>query len=145
MNEEWLIFRFNENDKEQFAVNIAKVREVIRLPELTQMPGAARDMIGMIAIRGEMIGIYDLAPSFGFKPPRQDEHAYVILHEFEGRHVGIILRKIQEILNVSSEKIESVPDTIAKRKWLKAITEHKHHLIQQLNVEEIFKQRLNQE
>jgi purine-binding chemotaxis protein CheW len=47
-------------DQECYGVPLAKVREIVRVPAVTEVPRAPEDLLGVIALRGEVLPVYDL-------------------------------------------------------------------------------------
>jgi chemotaxis signal transduction protein len=60
---ELLLFKLGTN--EIFGINVFKVREVMKLPELTQIPEADSRIVGMANIRGIMVPVVGLKRSLG--------------------------------------------------------------------------------
>src|SRR5271165_4145037 len=56
---------------ESYAVNIARVHEIIRLQQITVIPGAPPYIEGVINLRGKVIPVLDLRKRFGLQA---DEH-----------------------------------------------------------------------
>lgn len=54
-----LVFRVGN---ERFAVELAAVHEVIELPALQPVPDAPPMLMGIMALRGAMVPVYDLRP-----------------------------------------------------------------------------------
>lgn len=57
---------FSLNSRQIFAINVFKVREVIKVPLLTKMPGSHPHITGVASLRGEQcpLSIYDLPSVF---------------------------------------------------------------------------------
>jgi purine-binding chemotaxis protein CheW len=47
--------------KEEFAVEVTQVREIIRMQEITRMPKSPHFVEGIINLRGQIIAVIDLA------------------------------------------------------------------------------------
>lgn len=50
---------------ETFAIEIDKVREIIRVPQITWVPGAQSYVRGVINLRGRVVAVLDLAAMLG--------------------------------------------------------------------------------
>ncbi len=55
--EEFLAFLL---EGECYAVPIARVREIVKVPPLTELPRAAPGLLGVMNLRGEVMPVYDL-------------------------------------------------------------------------------------
>ena len=69
---EMLLFRLGtakENGQsELFGINVFKIREIVAMPEITEMAGASQHMLGMVNLRGQIIPVIDLPAVVGVKP-----------------------------------------------------------------------------
>ncbi len=63
---ELLMFRLGS--QQLFAINVFKVREVVKLPHLNKMPGAHHNISGVANIRGTSIPVINLRSAIGMRP-----------------------------------------------------------------------------
>ena len=56
-----------------YGINVAKVREIIKLPELTELPGSEDYIEGIFDLRGIVVPVVDLAKWMGINVPGEDE------------------------------------------------------------------------
>lgn len=88
-----------------FGVNVAKVREIIRLPILRKVVNANPAVSGMIKLRDQVITLIDLSTALnkntaGLTPER------VIVLEFNRIVVGILVHSVSRIYRISWENVE---------------------------------------
>ncbi len=74
---ELLLFRINST--QLFAINVFKVKEVVKLPPLNSMPGSHPHIFGVANIRGMSIPVIDLRSAIGFKPVPPGDDANMII------------------------------------------------------------------
>lgn len=71
---ELLLFRLgnspNTGRREFFGINVFKVREVLRMPEITEVANRHEYMMGMANIRGQIIPVINLPAVIGCKPEK---------------------------------------------------------------------------
>ncbi len=71
---ELLLFRLgnspNTGRREFFGINVFKVREVLRMPEITEVANRHEHMMGMANIRGQIIPVINLPAVIGCKPEK---------------------------------------------------------------------------
>lgn len=65
-SEEELEFITFTLDNEIYAIDIHKVKEVIKMREITEVPRAPKDILGVISLRGTIISVINLRGSLGF-------------------------------------------------------------------------------
>ncbi|NAW77906.1 response regulator, partial [Vibrio sp. V33_P6A3T137] len=90
-----------------YGINVAKVREVIRVPETTDYPNAQPHMIGVFSSREILTPLVDLAGWLGV-PTRPDiKNKYVIVTDFNRMTNGFLIDSISRIHRISWNDVES--------------------------------------
>jgi two-component system chemotaxis response regulator CheV len=88
-----------------YGVNVAKVREIIRLPHVWKVFNSNPSIAGMIKLRDKVITVINLAELLnkridGLEPDR------VIVLEFNRLVVGILVHSVSRIYRISWEQVE---------------------------------------
>jgi purine-binding chemotaxis protein CheW len=100
-------------DKEDYGVNIMKVKEIIGMMKITAMPRTPAFIKGVINLRGKVIPVVDLRLKFGMEATDYTENTCTIVMEIEkdsGRIlVGIVVDSVSEVLQVNKEDIDETP------------------------------------
>ncbi|WP_199104704.1 chemotaxis protein CheW, partial [Aquitalea sp. ASV11] len=68
--------------KEVFGINVFKVREVMRTPEITSAPEMPSSVEGMVSLRGSLVPVIDLAKYAGIVTSNKPE--IMIVTEYNG-------------------------------------------------------------
>jgi purine-binding chemotaxis protein CheW len=99
--------------KEEYGLEILKVREIIGLMDITAVPRTPAYVKGVINLRGQVITIVDLRAKFGMaEAPRTDQTCIIVVEiSRAGRKLstGIIVDHVSEVLDIAGEKIEDPP------------------------------------
>jgi purine-binding chemotaxis protein CheW len=99
--------------KEEYGLEILKVREIFGVMEITAVPRMPPHVRGVINLRGQVIAVVDLRTKFGMERAAQTEHTCIIVVEIyrAGRkfNTGIIVDKVSEVLSIAAENIEEAP------------------------------------
>ncbi|MBJ6726508.1 chemotaxis protein CheV [Geomesophilobacter sediminis] len=104
-------FRIDEVDDKgnvipcYFGVNVAKVREIIRLPELRKVVNANPCISGMIKLRDQVISLIDLSRALN-KNTEGITADRVLVLEFNRVVVGILVHSVSRIYRISWENVE---------------------------------------
>ncbi|MGL5490175.1 MAG: chemotaxis protein CheV [Shewanella sp.] len=117
---ELLLFRINS--MQLFAINVFKVKEVVKLPHLNAMPGSHPHISGVANIRGMSIPVIDLRSAIGFKPVPPDDNANMIITEYNRSVQGFLVGKVEHIINMTWSDIMPPPKTAGRNHYLTAIT-----------------------
>jgi two-component system chemotaxis response regulator CheV len=90
-----------------YGINVAKVREIIRLPKLTELPGVPHFIEGIFDLRGVVIPVVNLSKWMGVDSGRDfDKKVRVIIAEFNNILIGFIVHEAKRIRRISWKDIE---------------------------------------
>ncbi len=90
-----------------YGVNVSKVREIISLPKLTELPGVPEFVEGIFDLRGVVIPVIDLAKWMGvIVPTTVDIKPRIIIAEFNNVLVGFIVHEAKRIRRINWNSIE---------------------------------------
>jgi purine-binding chemotaxis protein CheW len=126
-------------EKEEFAVDINQVREVLNLTQITPLPRSPHYIEGVINLRGEVIPVIDLRKRFGLPDLENGERARVIIVEIQSNNVGLTVDSVTEVLRYSAGAIQAPPSRgIGSRTdFIKGIAKLEERLLTILNLEKI--------
>ena len=98
---------------ELFAIDVARVREVLDLSEITRVPTAPPYMRGVVNVRGSAVPVVDLRLKFGLSPTPDtvDTRIVVIELELDGELtvVGGLADSVREVLELDRSEIREPP------------------------------------
>jgi two-component system chemotaxis response regulator CheV len=90
-----------------YGVNVAKVREIIRYPKLTELPGTPAFIEGIFDLRGVVIPIVNLATWMGIDAPEEMvKESRVIITEFNNILIGFVVHEAKRIRRINWKDIE---------------------------------------
>ncbi|USD64397.1 chemotaxis protein CheV [Vibrio sp. SCSIO 43136] len=118
---ELLLFQLNSS--QIFAVNVFKVKEVLKVPPLTKLPGAHHNITGVATLRGEPVPIIDLRAAIGFRSMTDGEEANLIITEYNRTTQGFLVGQVKHIVNTAWTEIQPPPKTAGRANYLTAITQ----------------------
>ncbi|HEY8519085.1 MAG TPA: chemotaxis protein CheW [Gammaproteobacteria bacterium] len=100
-----IAFRAGE---EVYAVDLGAVREVIVPPEIVPVPGAGREVLGVINLRGNVLTVINSRVTLGLTGrPDSPSARILVLDEGDGC-VGAMVDAVEDILLVDPEQLEPV-------------------------------------
>lgn len=91
---------------ELYGVDIARVEEIIRLPEITRVPRAPRAVEGVINLRGTVIPVVDLRKVLGLVQSEPTKSSRVVVVEVGEDTIGMIVDAVTEVLRVPAASVE---------------------------------------
>jgi purine-binding chemotaxis protein CheW len=99
--------------REEFAVEVTQVREIMRMEEITRMPKSPPFVEGIINLRGQIIAVVDLAKRLNIEAAEKSAETRIIVVEAEKVKVGMIVDSVSEVLRVSGDEVEASPTLAA--------------------------------
>ena len=90
-----------------YGINVSKVREIIKVPKLTELPGTPDYIEGIFDLRDIVIPVISLAKWMGIEEPEDaKKNARVIITEFNNVLIGFIVHEAKRIRRISWSDIE---------------------------------------
>lgn len=124
---------------ELYGFELLKVREVIPLPPTTRLPNAPAYYRGIMNLRGQIVSIIELSDKLGFPktPKKSGERVDVIILEFKGLQVGIVVDSVNRILSVNRESVSEIPEMSSRSnaKYIEGVYRGKERLTMLLDIE----------
>ncbi|MFY9908884.1 MAG: chemotaxis protein CheW [Candidatus Sulfotelmatobacter sp.] len=98
---------------EEYAISIAKVREIIEYDTVTTVPNTPPWISGVTNLRGKVIPVVDLAVKFGLQASRISKFSCIIITDvmFQGESLtmGVLSDAVSQVIDFSAEEIEQTP------------------------------------
>lgn len=127
-------------ENEFFAVNMAPVQEIIRVPEMVHVPKSPPSLLGLANLRGQVLPVLDLRRVFGIESREIDEASRVIVINF-GQTLGFLVDRVSSVINAEDSQIEdsSQIQSIVRSEYLKGVIKDRDNkrMIMLLDLEKI--------
>ncbi len=104
----FLTFRI---DREDYALEIRHVTEIIGIQKITEVPDMAAYVRGVINLRGKVIPVIDVRARFHLPDRPYDERTCIIVVHVREIAVGLVVDKVNEVADIPDEQIEPPPRT----------------------------------
>jgi purine-binding chemotaxis protein CheW len=131
-------------DNEVFAVDVAKVRQILDFTPATKVPGTPDFMRGVINVRGNVVPVVDMRLKFGMSQTERTVDTCIVVMEMaveEDKTVlGALADSVQEVFELDPGQIEPPPriGTRWRTEFIKGIGKHNNELIIILNIDMVF-------
>jgi two-component system chemotaxis response regulator CheV len=139
---EILLFTLGEDHRsgrrETFGINVFKVREVMRTPEITAAPEMPDAVKGMVSLRGVLVPVVDLAKYAGIG--EESARDIMIVTEYNGHTQGFLVEAVDTILRLDWSQMRVPPDMLVAHMGglVTAVTElADNRLVMLLDVEKV--------
>ena len=97
---------------EEYGIEILKVQEILRLPQITILPKAADFILGVIDLRGKILPIIDMSKRFGIESKSDTKDTRAIVINIKGKEVGLAIDSVSHVVKVDSKDIEPPPPIV---------------------------------
>ncbi|WP_026735991.1 chemotaxis protein CheW [Fischerella sp. PCC 9605] len=91
-------------------ISTVYVEEIAALPELTLIPEAPREIVGVFNLRGDIVPVMDLNILFGYQSPDYHLTNSIVVLRSEGLRLGIIVNQVHKVKDISLEEITTELD-----------------------------------
>lgn len=95
--------------KEEYAIEILKVQEIIGLMPITPVPSMPHYIRGVLNLRGKIIPVMDLRSRFDLSQVDDTTETCIIVVQEGHYRMGIVVDKVSEVADIDGAQIEDVP------------------------------------
>ena len=138
---QYLTFKLEE---EVFAVDVAKIREILDFTLATKVPGTPEFMRGVINVRGNVVPVVDMRLKFGLSVTEKTVDTCIVVMEIavedDKTILGALVDSVQEVFELEANQIEP-PPRIGSRwrtEFIKGIGKRNDELIIILDIDRVF-------
>lgn len=129
--------------KEEFGIDISRVREIVRMQNITSIPQSMDFVEGIVNLRGQIVPIVDLCKRFvvADRSDSDDGDRRIIVVNIGEQNIGILVDGVSEILRVPDESIEATPPIVSSgvsSEFIKGVAKVDSRLIIFLDLDRIF-------
>ena len=128
-------------DNEEYGVEVLKVREIIRMVNITSMPNTPHYVEGIINLRGKVIPIISMRKRFGLMEMEHDSRTRVIIMDVGGELLGFTVDAVSEVIRVAASEIQPSPSVAAGgvgQEYIDGVINHGERLLVLLNLDNMF-------
>jgi purine-binding chemotaxis protein CheW len=129
---------------EEYGLPVLKVREIIKILNITAVPQAPHHVKGVINLRGKVIPVVDLRLKFGFASQEYDERTCIIVIEVALSSskvmMGVVVDAVSEVLTITAGEIEATPEfgEHVNTEFMMGVAKIKGHVKFLLDLDRIF-------
>jgi purine-binding chemotaxis protein CheW len=130
-------------DKEEYGVEVLKVREIIRMPSITRVPNTPHYVEGVINLRGKVIPIISLRKRFCLDDAEYDSRTRIMVMDMTNELTGFIVDSVAEVIRITSGEIQPAPPVVSgsiEQEYLSGVINREDRLLVLLDLERLFSQ-----
>lgn len=126
---------------EDFALDVMKVHEVLRVPEVRRVPRAPEFVEGMAEVRDAVVPVIDLRRRFGAESPSHGSENRLLVVSLEDGQVGLIVDSVPGVVEYPADALSPAPRLVRglEARYLEGVVrdEEADRLLMLLDVDEV--------
>ncbi|HEY8278450.1 MAG TPA: chemotaxis protein CheW [Bdellovibrionota bacterium] len=96
--------------KEQYAIPLLQVKEVIAHTETTPVPYTPQYFKGIMNLRGQVISVIDLRLKFKMTTKENSRQTAFVILDLSPLSLGVVVDSVDTVLSLTKEEISPTPD-----------------------------------
>ncbi len=131
---------------EYYGVDIGDVREIIRMQNVTRVPGTPAYMEGVTNLRGKVVPVVDLRKRLDLKVKAQTKESRIVVVDIGGKDVGVIVDGVTEVLRIPLASVEPPSQMVAdsERGYIRGIAKLEDKLVILLDLDRVMGEQLSE-
>ena len=131
-------------DEEVFAIDVAKVREVLDLTSITKIPRTPDFMSGVINLRGSVVPVVDLRLCFEMSKTNKTVNTCIVVVELlldgEPTVIGALADSVEEVIDLEPDQIQPAPriGTHLRTDFIRGMGRRDTQFIMILDIDKVF-------
>ena len=131
-------------DDEVFALDVAKVREILDFTTVTKVPQTPDFMRGVINLRGSVVPVIDMRLKFGMSMTEKTVNTCIVVVEIslgtETTILGALADSVQEVVDMEPDQIEPAPKigTKLNTDFIRGMGKREGKFVMILDIDKVF-------
>ncbi len=124
---------------EMYALDIMRIKEIIRPQKLTSVPKAPAFVDGMINLRGTVIPVIDLRKRFDLPPTPRDRKTRIVICAIFEKFVGLMVDEVTEVRRYLRHEVRPAPEFVKGKgaEFFMAVCQRDSDLVMIIDLEKI--------
>jgi len=128
--------------KEIFGIDTNLIKEIIRYPEITEVPKAPKYLKGLANLRGIIIPVIDTRIKLDIPDIEITPYTRVLILDMGKTFLGLIVDQVKGVIDVEENEIEPPPQVLSseiEKEYISGVIRKNCQLILKLNLENLCK------
>ncbi len=124
---------------EEYALDIKKISEIIKVREFTDIPRAPEYVLGIISLRGVVVPVFDLRQRLNLGRSELLTTSRIIVCQIEDLTVGLLVDSINQVVKLVDDDVEPPPGVLSglDREMVFGIGRYEGRMIILLQIESV--------
>ena len=99
-------------DNRLYGVDVERVQEALRMHTRTPVPGASKEVAGLVNLRGQVVLLVDLRARLGREPYRDEDEPMMVVVKVDGEPVSLLVDQVGDVLELEADQFGPPPPTL---------------------------------
>jgi purine-binding chemotaxis protein CheW len=124
---------------EEYALDIKRISEIIKVREFTDIPRAPGFILGIISLRGVVVPVFDLRCRLNLGVAELMPTTRIVVCQHEDVSVGLLVDSINQVVNLIDDEVEPPPGVLSglDREMVSGLGRYQGRMIILLNIESV--------
>ncbi len=124
---------------EEYALDITRISEIIKVREFTDIPRAPEYLLGIISLRGVVVPVFDLRSRFNLGTSEILATSRIVVCRYEDVTVGLLVDSINQVVKLADDSIEPPPAVLSglDRDLVSGVGRYQGRMLILLNVQSV--------
>jgi purine-binding chemotaxis protein CheW len=95
--------------EQRYALPIDRVREIQQIVALSEVPGGANGVIGMVNLRGHVIPAVDMRRLVGLEAREYTLQTPMIISEIHGQLIALLVDEVLDVFELPEDSLQAAP------------------------------------
>lgn len=122
---------------EEYALDIGRISEIIKVREFTDIPRAPEFILGIISLRGVVVPVFDLRLRLKLGVSELTSASRIVVCQLDDVTVGLLVDSINQVISLTENEIEPPPGVLSglDREMVSGIGRYQGRMIILLNLQ----------
>jgi purine-binding chemotaxis protein CheW len=107
--------------REEHALELASVREIVRVGQISPLPHTPAFIAGVVSLRGRIIPVIDVRRRFGLPAVQPGPDSRIIVVDFRGELLGLLVDAVVRVARIPVSAVEPPPANEAGVRFTRGI------------------------
>lgn len=109
-------------DAQMYALPLARVRQVVRMVEVTPLPKAPDIVLGVIDVQGNILPVMSMRKRFGHSEPETSLSSQLIVADTANRNVALVVSSVTGVIERRAEEITEAEKIVPGAQYVEGMT-----------------------
>lgn len=135
-NRQYLAFNLGD---EEYALDIKRISEIIKVREFTDVPRAPGFVLGIISLRGVVVPVFDLRCRLNLGMSEMLPTSRIVVCQLEDVSVGLLVDSINQVVKMFDDEVEPPPGVLSAldREMVGGLGRYQGRMIILLNIHSV--------